>query len=155
MPEELFKIVSEDPLVVQSRIFLPYRYYVGPIATKFFTELRDNKKLLGIRCPQCNITYLPPRATCGRCYNKLEEWTDVEPKGTLSSYTVTYYPLKVHPIKEPVIYGIIKLNGADTGFVHMVGETEPSKVHIGMQLEAVFKEERNGDILDIRYFRPV
>jgi len=155
MPKELFKIVSEDPLVVQGRISLPYRYYVGPIATRFFTELRDNKKLLGITCTHCGITYLPPRATCGRCFSKLEKWTEVEPKGILSTYTVTYYPLNVHPTKEPIIYGIIKLNGADTGLVHMIGETDPAKVHIGMQLEAVFKEERAGDILDIKYFRPV
>lgn len=56
---------------------------------------------------------------------------------------------------EPIIYGIINLNGADTGLVHMIGETDPSKVYIGMHLEAVFKQEREGNILDIKHFRPL
>ncbi len=154
MSKKLFQIISDDPLVIQGRIALPYKYYVGPVATRFFTELRDNKKMLGMRCTQCGITYVPPRETCGRCFSKLEKWTEVGSKGTLLTYTATYYPLEVHPYKEPIIYGVIRVNGADTGFVHILGEVNPSEVKIGMGLEAVFKEERTGNILDIKYFRP-
>lgn len=155
MPHERFKIVSEEPLVVQGGIYMPYKYYVGPIVHKFLTELRDNKRILGIRCPECRITYATPRATCGRCFSKLQEWVELEPKGTLSSYTFAYYPLKVHPVKEPIGYGIIKLKGADTGLLHMIGEVDPSKAKVGMKMEAVFKEKREGNILDIKYFKPM
>jgi len=154
MNKKLFEIISGDPLVIQGRVALPYKYYVGPIATKFFTELKDNKNILGMSCTQCGITYVPPRETCGRCFSKLGKWTKVGSKGTLLTYTVTYYPLNVHPYKEPIIYGIIRVNGADTGLVHILDEVNPSEVKIGMGLEAVFREERTGNILDIKYFRP-
>jgi uncharacterized OB-fold protein len=56
----------------------------------------------------------------------------------------------------PVAYGIIKLDGADTGFVHMLGEVDLDKIKIGMRVKAVFREdERKGNILDINYFKPV
>ncbi len=36
-----------------------------------------------------------------------------------------------------------------------MGEVDPEQVQIGMRVEAVFKEEREGNIFDIRYFRPI
>jgi len=56
---------------------------------------------------------------------------------------------------EPLIYGLIRLDGADTNFVHLLGEIDPAAIEIGMRVEAVFKEERGGSILDIAYFKPI
>jgi uncharacterized OB-fold protein len=58
-------------------------------------------------------------------------------------------------MKPPFAYGIILLDGASTGMVHFLGEVDSEEIKPGMRVEAVFKEERIGDILDIRYFRPV
>ncbi|HIE17756.1 MAG TPA: Zn-ribbon domain-containing OB-fold protein [Dehalococcoidia bacterium] len=149
------KIVNEDPLVLQGKIYLDYAYYVGPIATRFFTDLRDRGKFFGIRCGECGITYMPPRGTCGRCFGKLEEWVEVAPQGTVISHTITYYPSVCHPVKEPIVYAIVKLDGADTGLIHMLGDVEPSEAYSGMRVEAVFKEKREGNILDIKYFKPL
>ncbi len=154
-PSERFKIISEDPYVVEGRLMMPYRYFAGTIGTKFFNKLKEEKKILGIKCPDCNTIYVPPRPTCGRCFTNLEEWVEVANTGTVLSYTVTYYPLPIHPVAEPLVYGIIQLDGADTGLTHIIGETNPSQVHIGMRVEAVFKEQREGNILDLKYFRPL
>jgi len=52
---------------------------------------------------------------------------------------------------------MIKIHGTDGGLVHKIGETSPKDVKIGMEVEAVFKprEEREGSINDIKYFKPV
>jgi hypothetical protein len=55
----------------------------------------------------------------------------------------------------PIVYGIIQLDGADTGFVHMLGEVDPEQLRVGMRVQAVFKKEREGNILDIKYFKPL
>ena len=31
-----------------------YLNYAGPVCSKFLTELRDHKRILGIKCPECN-----------------------------------------------------------------------------------------------------
>jgi hypothetical protein len=51
----------------------------------------------------------------------------------------------------------VKLEGANGGLVHYLGEIEPEQVYIGLEVEAAFKDvaEREGSILDVRYFRPV
>ena len=117
--------------------------------------IRDNKRILGITCPSCHTTYVPPRSICGKCYKKLEQWVEVSSKGDLVTYTTTYYPLRIHAMPEPIVYALIKLDGADTMLPHIINEVDPEELHIGMRVEAVFKEQREGNILDINYFRPI
>jgi uncharacterized OB-fold protein len=40
--------------------------------------------------------------------------------------------------------------------MHLLGEVKPEDLRIGMKVKAAWKlpEEREGSILDIRYFRP-
>jgi uncharacterized OB-fold protein len=58
-------------------------------------------------------------------------------------------------MKPPFAYGMMLLDGASTGLVHFLGEVDLKEIKAGMRVEAVFKEERVGDILDIKYFRPI
>lgn len=143
------------PITISGAIIIPYRYYAGAIASRFFIELRNNKRIMGTICLQCNRVYVPPRSTCFRCFNKLDEWVELNGRGTLQSYTVVHYSLPVHPLSSPFIYGVILLDGADTGLVHFLEEVEPEELKIGMRLIPVFKDQRDGDILDIRYFKPL
>ena len=149
------KIDAKEPVIVPGAVIVPYKYSVGAAGSRFFRKLKDSKRILGIRCPQCQCVYVPPRSTCGTCFSKLDEWVEVADIGTLLSYTVVHYSLPVHPLKTPFAYGIIQLDGADTGLAHFLGEVEPDKIAIGMRVEAVFEAERKGNILDIRYFRPL
>lgn len=153
-PSERFKILSKDPYVVEGRIVMPYRYFAGSLGTKFLNELKEHR-ILGLRCPDCKKIYVPPRPTCGSCFTNLKDWVQVANEGTVTSYTVTYYPLPIHPVKEPIIYAIVQLDGADTGLTHMIGEVDLSDVHIGMRVQAVFRDKWQGNILDIKYFIPV
>jgi hypothetical protein len=85
----------------------------------------------------------------------LDELVEVSHRGTLLTYTVCQQESRVQPVETPIIYGIIQLDGADTGFVHMLGEVEPEQLRIGMRVQAVFKEKREASILDIKYFKPL
>ena len=58
------------------------------------------------------------------------------------------------PKEPPYAYGVIKLDGASTGIVHLIGGVDLNKIKVGMKMEPVFKEKREGSILDIDYFKP-
>ncbi len=148
-------IESVEPLVYESRIKVPYSWAVGEIGSRFLTELRDHKKILGTKCSACAIVYLPPRGHCGRCFSDHLEWVELGSQGTLITYTIVRYEAPSMPMKPPFALGIVLLDGANTGLVHLIGEIDFSKIRSGMRVEAVFKEERVGDIMDIKYFRPV
>ena len=143
-----------EPVLVRQDLQVPYRYSMGATTSKFFIEIRDHGKIMGIRCPACNVVYVPPRTTCGRCFSQLDEWVEVGDRGTLETYTRVHYSTPVHPVPAPFYYGIIKLDGADTGLAHLVGGMKGREPRIGMRLQAVFKEERQGNMLDISYFQP-
>lgn len=139
---------------VSGKLEIPYRYFAGEFLSRFFVELRDHKKILGVRCPTCAVVFFPPRSICGRCLSPLGEWVELGDTGTLQSFTVVRYSEPTHPLQAPFVLGLIKLDGADTGMLHLIGEAELSALRAGLRLRAVFKEKREGEILDILYFRP-
>lgn len=154
-PTARFRILSLDPYVAEGRLVMPYRYFPGPVASHFFRVLRDEGRILGIRCNQCRTVYVPPEGICGRCFCRLHQWIEVGPEGTLLSYTRPRYLLDIHPRVRPLLFGIIHLDGADTGLLHLLGDVDPDRVEIGMRVKAVLAQERRGGITDIQYFRPL
>jgi len=141
-------------IIVEGKLDIPYRYYAGPVATRFYDALEGERKILGLRCPACRKVFVPPRGTCGACFREMDQWEEVGPGGELLNYTVVHYTEPIQPMPAPLVYGIIRLDGADTGLVHMLGELDPAAVRIGMRVTAVFASEPQGNILDIRYFKP-
>ena len=149
------KLEGLDVWIYHGQIYIPNTYSAGAIGSRFLIELRDKKRIMGTRCPTCNRVYVPARSICKDCYGQLDELVEVSDKGTLLTYTVCNQPNPVQPVESPVVYGIIQLDGADTGFVHMLGEIDPEQIRIGMRVQAVFKDEREASILDIKYFKPL
>jgi uncharacterized OB-fold protein len=141
--------------VKQPALFTDVLYRVGAIDSRFFAEIRDNRRIMGVRCPECNITYVPPRINCRECFNELSEWVEVGKEGELVTYTVVHQPGIRQPMETPYTLGIILLDGASTGLVHCLGEVNPRQVKIGMRVQAVLKQEREGNIKDIEYFKPI
>jgi uncharacterized OB-fold protein len=147
------------PVIFSGHTVYTHKFEAGSTGSRFLRELRDNKKIMGLKCPDCNKVYVPPRSTCKECFGKLDQWVEVGPEGKLLTYTVLRVARDAEKdtLKKqlPVAYGIIKLDGADTGFVHMLGEVDLDNIKIGMRVKAVFREdERKGNILDINYFKP-
>lgn len=142
---------------VDQHITVKSNYYAGMIGSQFFVTLRDEKKILGTRCNTCNLVYFPPRSTCGRCFSKLTEddFVEIGPQGTLETFTKVNYSEPVQPRKAPFIYGIIKLDGADTGMAHFIDEVNFDDLYVGMRVQAVFDEEAQATMLAIKYFKPL
>jgi len=143
-----------EPMVYESRIQVPYSWSVGDTGSRFLTEIRDHKRILGKRCEACESVYVPPRKMCPRCFVDTGPWVEVGPSGTLVAFTRVRYASELHPGHVPPTYGIIRLDGSTTGLVHLLGEVEPNALRPEMRLEPVFREPRTGHILDIAYFRP-
>lgn len=131
-------------------------YTFGICGEKFFQELKKNGRLLGTRCPECEITYIPPRRYCERCFAHLQEWQEVPTWGRVFAYTLAYYDLDGRRLEEPDILALVRFDGVHGGLIHRLGEVGSSEVYKDMEVEALLKPEgqRQGSILDILYFRP-
>jgi len=138
-------------LTVKGQIKLPYTWSVGEVGSKFLVALRDEKKFLGNRCSTCNTTYVPPRKNCGMCFRDINEWVELADEGVVMAYTIVRYAYSLQPAAVPFAYVIIKLDGADVGFVHIIKDNL-DKLKNGVRVRASFKEDRKGHILDIDSF---
>jgi len=146
---------QEEILVAERDFDSIYSYDAGAVRSRFLIELRDNQKITGTKCPKCKLVYVPARSSCNKCFGSLSDFVEVANTGTLTTFSVVSSPQPYYPAKPPFIYGVVLLDGADTGLVHLIGGVKPEAVKIGMRVQAVFNQERKGSILDIKYFKPV
>jgi acetyl-CoA C-acetyltransferase len=133
-----------------------YEWDPGEAIGTFLGGLEE-AKLLATRCSGCGRVLLPPREFCERCFLPIEDWIELEPKGSVETFSICHVTWDMQPLDEPQLPAVIRIEGAsDGGFLHLLGETRPQDVRIGMEIEAVWKSpaDREGSILDIAYFRP-
>jgi uncharacterized OB-fold protein len=148
----------DQAIRIEQQITLQYRFAAGRCATKFFTALRDEGKILATRDADGNVM-VPPRPVCGLSGLPMDEWIEVGPEATLAGCTIVYVPF-IDPmtgVQRPVPYGfgLVRFDGADTSIYHLLDATEPGQIGVGKRVTAVFKprEERTGSLADIRNFR--
>ena len=148
--DKLLTVTLEKPM--------PYEWSIGLHGSRFFQEVRERQRFIGIRCPECGKVYVPPRRVCAPCYREMDELVPLSDTGTLRAFSVVNYPFidpntgGQRPV--PYTYGYIQLDGADNIFSHIINETDVSKIEVGMRLKAVFKpaSEMQGHITDIIHF---
>ena len=139
---------------------VPYKVTLGETYARFMEGLKQ-KKIMGNICPNCNGLYVPARPFCDECLVAPVEWTETDGIATLVTYTVTYVKVMGLP-DPPSITGIVNVGNAVTNFQHFIAGVDyedprelEQKIYPGMKLKPVWKEERVGDILDIKYFEPL
>jgi hypothetical protein len=142
--------------VVNGKMALPYQYFAGATGSKFIVALRDEKKILGVRCDKCAKTFIPPRQTCERCFSDLTNaWVEIESTGEVTGFTTIRYAEPYQPKQPPYVLALIKLDGADTPVAHILNCGDPANARIGMRVRAVFSNERKDNILEISHFEPM
>jgi uncharacterized OB-fold protein len=149
-PAELLRIAFTHPM--------PYEWSIGLYGSRFFQEIAERRRFIGIRCDGCGKVYAPPRRVCGPCFRELTELVPLGDTGILTAFSVVNYPFldpdtgSQRPI--PYTYGYIRLDGSDSIFSHIINETDPGRLRVGMRVRAVFREkgDMEGNIRDIRYF---
>ena len=137
---------------VRGEMSIHYRWSYGGALSRFFEESRTQKRLVGTRCPKCLAVAVPAASICVRCYVETTEWVEVGDRGLLATYTTVHLPFPGQPTEPPYTYGLILLDGASTYFSHLIDE-RPEELRCGMRVQAVWSEQRKGDLFDIRYFK--
>ena len=138
---------------VRQKIELPYSYIAGRAVTRFLLGLKS-KLFYASVCGSCGRKNVLPLSFCGRCWKPIDRYVPVGPRGTLESFASVPAGVPEMPhIPEPVIYGLVRLDGADTLLAHVITADAEDKIRCGARVEAVWREERSGSILDVEAFR--
>ncbi len=152
--------MGKEHRVLETEVRLPYRLAYGPTWTRFFEGLKQ-EKIFGTSCSKCGRVLVPARTFCPRCFIDTDQWVECAQEGELIAWSLTNYQYFAQPIQPPFISGLIKLDGADVNFLHLIGGVDMGslegvrrQVRNGMRVRAVWSEEKKGHILDIKYFAP-
>jgi uncharacterized OB-fold protein len=140
----------------EGEIPVNFLYTTGRAGEAFFKAI-GRGKLLAAKCDACDVTYVPPKTYCERCFARLEgSYREVAAKGEVHAFTICHKKMDGTPSEKPIVMAVVKIDKTDGFLVHYLGEVKPKDVRIGMPVKAVFasKKERKGSILDIKYFKP-
>ena len=115
----------------------------SPQQVAYAKELAKHR-IVGQRCPECELTYVPGSGYCPICAVSIGEDGHVvlEPRGTVATFTV------VNPVqykgqleKDPYVVAAIVLDGAGVALGQQrLGEIEPENVRTGMRVEVEWAE---------------
>lgn len=149
-----------DP-IIEAEAKIQYEVALGSTWYRFFEGLKD-EKIFGTRCPKCRRVLVPARTFCPRCFVDTEEWVEVSQVGELVAWALTDFEFFDMPTKAPFLSAFIHLEGANSNFLHLLGgfdlkniDTVRKTVQNGMRVKAVWRENKTGSILDIKYFEPI
>ena len=146
---------------LEANVWLPYRFALGPVFHRWFEGLKE-EKIWGNKCPKCNKVLVPARSFCPECNVDMDEWVEISQEGELVAWTRATKAFFGAPKETPFIGALIRLDGTDCDFLHLLGgfdpndrETVKSKVKRGSRVKAVWSEEKKGHMLDLKYFEPI
>lgn len=138
---------------IQQKIQIPYNYSAGPAVTKFLRGLAA-KTIYASVCAGCGRRSVPPLSFCGRCWQPIYAYVEVEQVGTVESFVMppAFPPELASVARIGLLYGLIRLRDCSTNLVHLLQVPAGSSLRIGNVVRPVWKEERTASILDIAYF---
>jgi len=140
-----------EPLTLKGQIKVPYSWSVGEVGSRFLTALRDHGKILGNRCGRCNTVFVPPRMNCGKCFQRIHDWVELGTEGRVEAFTIVREGYLLQPTDPPFAYALIKLDGTDVGFLHIIKD-DLDRLKKGVRVRARMAEQRTGNIKDIQAF---
>jgi uncharacterized OB-fold protein len=148
------EIREDENGVLWSDYTLEYAYKrtVGPVIGRCLTDLRDGK-LTGVKTADGRVLF-PATEYDPLTGEDIEDFVEVGDAGEVTTWAWVPEPRDKHPLDEPFAWALIKLDGSDTPFLHVVKADNESSIETGMRVRAAWKQEREGSVLDIQYFEP-
>ncbi len=115
------------------------------------TGLREGR-FIGIEDEQGKVL-CPPVEYDPVTSEELSELVEVGTAGEVVTWSWVATPRPEHPLDHPFAFALVKLDGADVGFLHAV-DADESAMATGMRVAVKWADEREGHITDIACFVP-
>ena len=96
-------------------------------------------RLIGQRCPACGKVYVPSRGVCPADGVPADEEVELPDVGTVTTFSIVNVGYPGQQVTPPYVAAAVLLDGADIAFQHLILGCEPSAVHLGMRVRAVWR----------------
>ena len=134
---------------------LDYEFTAGDATTRFLRGITQ-KKIIGQRATEDSRVYVPPRGADPELGQTTPIEVEVAQVGTVTSFCVVNVQFYGSVMEIPYVSALILLDGADLSIMHLIQEVPADEVHIGMRVEAVWRDDADIEptLESIKWFRP-
>src|SRR5256712_4349372 len=128
--------------VSQARVWrgtmpVQYLYTAGVAGERFFQTLRRKGVFAVTTCAECQVTYLPPRLYCERCFADLSEaWAEVAPSGRVHTHTVVHEDQDGRPLNPPQVVAFVRVDRTGAGLIGRLLHLRTADESVAMPLDA-------------------
>jgi uncharacterized protein len=131
-----------------------YTRSVGPVIGRFLTSLRDGK-IEGVRIGDGRVL-VPPTEYDPVTSEPVGDFVEVGPLGTVESWTWVEHPRADKQVLDrPFAFAMIRPDGADTTWVHVVDAKTKDAMSTGMRVAPRWRATRVGSVRDIEAWVPL
>ena len=156
----MFTYDKKNNPIIKQEVMVSYEASMGETVHTVLQGLKE-RKLLGCKCSKCKRVLFPARTFCSRCFIEINNFVELSTEGTLVNWAYTSYEFFGMPVTPPYISGQIRLDGVDGNIFHLIGGFDISDIEKcreilspEVRLKAVWEENTQGCIMDIKYFKP-
>lgn len=149
--------MNTPPTVIEQHWDIHYQHTLDEVQRHFFDVVRDEGRLVGIRCPVCDRVLAPPRSFCDRDFVRTAEWVDLGDEGVIELFTIV--ALKTPGLPDPpYVLAYVRPDGADTALLNLLEGVDltdikaaAERIKIGARVKISFNETRTGRVDDFRF----
>jgi uncharacterized OB-fold protein len=153
LPESLRDV--EPVRSVRTPAQLDYTFTAGDATTRFLGGITE-KRIIGQKANENSRVYVPPRGADPELGQPTPIEVEVAQVGTVTSFCVVNLQFYGSVMEIPYVSALILLDGADLSIMHLIQEVPADQVHIGMRVEAVWRDDADIEptLESIKWFRP-
>jgi uncharacterized OB-fold protein len=145
--------MASEVLSAQHVLEYPYKRSVGPVIGRFLGALKEGR-IEGVRTADGRVLVPPAEYDPVTGEAVTEEFVEVGPSGTVTTWSWVSDPRPKHPLDRPFAWALVQLDGADTAMLHAVDAGSPEAMSTGMRVRPRWRDERKGHVLDVECFEP-
>jgi uncharacterized protein len=152
------KEASDDAAPVTMTITpvrLRYEHTASAAESAYLRGLAGGR-LIGQRCPACGKVYVPSRGVCPADGVPADEAVELPDIGTVTTFSIVNVGYPGQRVTPPYVAAAVLLDGADIAFQHLILGCDPSEVHLGLRVRAVWRPRVQWGTTaeNIRHFAP-
>jgi len=150
----MFHFWAMTPRTLHAPIEVSFDYTrsTGPVVGRFLTGLRDGV-VVGGRTSDGRVVVPPPEFD-PLTHAPVDDLVEVAGTGTVLTWSWVPEPVKGQPFDRPFAWVLVRLDGADTPFLHALDVASPADVESGMRVRVRWADVRVGAVTDIACFEP-
>jgi len=146
--------MEETKIVTGTWELSTFNFNIEGRGLKLMLDNMKDRKLVGIKCGECGMVYMPGPFYCRKCHVRIDEPAEVSDHGQVMTFTIGYADVRGNPLEEPRPAAVVKMDGCDSWIMGVLQEVKPEDLHVGMRVKVHWAEETTGSLQDMQYFVP-